>query len=258
MAKRDRRQTGFSIIEVMVALVAGLIVSGAVLAFTLSSLRSNAEYVQSTRLTQELRTNLDFISRELRRAGYDENALGYLAQTVVPAVPSPFSTMQILNPDTTDGCVVYAYDRLPGTPGQIDLDNGEIRAIRRAVRTVAGRSVGVLEFAESAAGVTPACNGASPNYNVYPPACNAGSGWCALSDPRSLDIGEFRVTDDGIVTVGGGGATAPVQIRQIGIALRGSLAGATDVVRGAQTRVRVRADCVRNDPANSCTQAPAP
>lgn len=256
MSRPIAKLAGFTLVEIMVALVAGLIVSGAVLTFTLSSLRSNTEYVQATRLTQELRTSMDFVSRELRRAGYDENALGYLAQTAVPAVPSPFSTLQIVNPGTANSCVVYAYDRLPGNPGVIDLDNGEIRAIRRAVRTVAGRTVGVLEFAESAAGVTPTCNGASPNYAVYPPACNAGSGWCALSDSRSLDITAFTISDDGIVTLGG--SAAPIQIRQVGVALRGSLIGAAEVVRGAETRVRVRADCVRNDPANSCTQAPAP
>ena len=48
-----RAQRGFSLIELMVALVVGLIVSGALLAFTISSVRANAEYVSAARLTQE-------------------------------------------------------------------------------------------------------------------------------------------------------------------------------------------------------------
>ncbi len=43
----------------MVAMVAGMIVSAAVLMFFFSSMKSNGEYVQSTRLTQELRNTLD-------------------------------------------------------------------------------------------------------------------------------------------------------------------------------------------------------
>ena len=42
---------GFSLIELMIALVAGLLVSGAAVLFLMSSMRSNGEYVQSVRLT---------------------------------------------------------------------------------------------------------------------------------------------------------------------------------------------------------------
>jgi prepilin-type N-terminal cleavage/methylation domain-containing protein len=69
---------GFSLIELMVALVAGLIVSSAVVAFMMSSFKSNAEYVQSTRLTQELRNSLDLVTRDVRRAGYNEKAMASL------------------------------------------------------------------------------------------------------------------------------------------------------------------------------------
>jgi prepilin-type N-terminal cleavage/methylation domain-containing protein len=76
-----RAQRGFSLIELMVALVVGLIVSGALLAFTISSVRANAEYVSAARLTQELRSVGQLIDSELRRAGYDEDSLGYVAGT---------------------------------------------------------------------------------------------------------------------------------------------------------------------------------
>ena len=59
-----------ALVELMVALVAGLIVSAAVTRFFISSMKSNGEYVQSTRLTQELRNILDLMSRDVRRAGY--------------------------------------------------------------------------------------------------------------------------------------------------------------------------------------------
>ena len=81
-----KRNSGFSLVELMVALAAGLVISGAAVAFLLSSFRSNGEYVQSTRLSQELRNSLDAVTRDLRRAGYDDDALKYLSNsTISPA-----------------------------------------------------------------------------------------------------------------------------------------------------------------------------
>ena len=56
---------GFGLVELMVALAAGLLLSTAVIAFMLSSMRSNGQYVQSVRLSQELRNTLDFLTRDL-------------------------------------------------------------------------------------------------------------------------------------------------------------------------------------------------
>ena len=56
-------------------------------------------------------------------------------------------------------CIIYAYDRAPGTPGQIDLGNQEVRAVRRATTTIEGQTVGVIEVGESSAGQSPAWRG---------------------------------------------------------------------------------------------------
>lgn len=248
----------------MVALVAGLIVVGAVGAFALSSLRANSEYIRATKLTQELRLSLGFITDELRRAGYDEMAMQHVFRPASYTDTSPFATINIVGANTVNGCVVYAYDRLPGTPGAAELANGELRAIRRRLRTVGGQQVGVLEFAESAASATGGpgvpnidpCNGGSPDYNAYPVACNATSGWCALSDPRILDVTALTLSDAGVVNLTPGGLTSPMQIRRIDVDLRGRLLNATDIVRGVHTDVRVRADCVRANPGVNCTTAP--
>ncbi|MFY8060821.1 MAG: PilW family protein, partial [Arenimonas sp.] len=182
MIAYKRQSQGFSLVELMISLAIGLIVVTAVLAFTLSSLTANSEYVQSTRLSQELRNSMDFVSRELRRAGYDENMNRYTAASTLSAlVVSPFSRIFVdddADGDGTanDGCVIYAYDRTGGTPGVVERARGEIRALRLASRTVDGQTVGVLEIGESATGLTPACNGGAPTYTNYPATCNTTSG----------------------------------------------------------------------------------
>jgi prepilin-type N-terminal cleavage/methylation domain-containing protein len=259
MKTLTRFSRGFSLVELMVALVAGLIVTGAALTFTLSSLRANTEFVGSARLTQELRNSLNFIADDLRRAGYDEDAMNYVSRPSTFSDTSPFALISISG---SNDCVVYSYDRLPGTAGDLELGNGEMRAVRRAIRTVNGRDVGVLEFAESAAGVTPRCNGNAPDYSTYPASCNTGSGWCALSDPRVLDIQSFVVQNDLPDTGGGPGvipgtaSVLPLQIRRLNIDIRGSLIGATNVVRGVHERIRVRSDCVRSNAGVQCVADP--
>lgn len=257
---RHGRMAGFSLIELMVALVAGLIVSGAVLAFTMSSLRANSEYVRATRLTSELRNSLSFITEDLRRAGYDERAMDYVSRPAGFTGFSPFSTMSIVNAGASDGCIVYAYDRLPANPGVMDLSNGEVRAIRRMLRTVNGRQVGVIEFAESSGTMTPACGDDGPNYTSYPPACNATTGWCALSDPRTIDITSLSFNRPDVGFYSNATVSPGIQLREIAVDIQGQLIGteADTIKRGVNAVVRVRADCIRANPGSNCTAVPTP
>jgi prepilin-type N-terminal cleavage/methylation domain-containing protein len=246
---------GFSLVELMVAMVAGLIVSGAVLAFTMSSFRSNGDYVRSTRLTQELRNTMDLVTRELRRAGYDDNALSYLAR----GTGSPFTHMSLATAGATANtfkCVLYAYDRTThgGTHGVIDVDNGELRGIRVATRSVNNRNVGVLEYFESSGSIQPSCSGASPDYTTNPATCNATSGWCPLSDGTTLDIVTFELTDNRSLV---GTAPTQVQLRDIGVLLQARLAGSTEFTRGMQSSVRVRSECY-DTTMSHCSNTPAP
>lgn len=252
----SRGAAGFSLIELMIAMVAGLIVVGAVLAFTLSSLRSNTDYVQSTRLTQDLRNAIDYVSAELRRAGYDENAMSFYSQAAGVSTPatSPFTALLVSNSaPSTDACLIYAYDRAsPSAPGVVDLSAGEIRGVRRLARTVNGQQVGVIEVAESTAGVTPGCGDASPNYDTYPATCVGG--WCALTDPRVIDITGFVADDSRSIYEPLVSKGTPLLIRDVSIRIEGHLLGQPDVTRAVTTRIKVRADCLRTQA--SCNTTP--
>jgi prepilin peptidase dependent protein B len=255
-----KKSLGFSMIELMIAMAIGLVVIGSVLAFTLSSLNTNTEYVQATRLSQELRNSLDFVSRELRRAGYDQNVGSYTARySLSNLVTSPFARIFTTNDadgDGTDGdgCVIYAYDRSGGTGGTVDLARGEIRALRLATRNVDGLDVGVLEVAESATGVTPECDGSSPDYGNYPATCS-NDGWCSLSDPRVLNLTAFNL-DTTLIIQPGTAVSVPQTMREIGVELQGQLRRSEDgtVTRGIRSDVKVRADCL--EASANCALAP--
>ena len=230
---------GFSLVELMIALAAGLIVSGAAVAFLMSSFKSNGDYVISTRLTQELRNTLDLVTRDLRRSGYDEYAMSGISTGRI----SPFSHLRLCDaanacvgdataPTPPLTCVIYSYDRNNGDAGQLDVDNGEVRAVRRRSVTSNGRTnIGVIEYAVSTGVVKPDCGGAGPNYGVFPLTCNTTTTWCALSDPTKLDVTSFVLTD-------GGSNAGGVKLRDITVVMEGRPAGTTEYKRGVKASVR--------------------
>jgi prepilin-type N-terminal cleavage/methylation domain-containing protein len=147
-----RQARGFSLVELMVALVAGLIVIGSVLAFTVSTVRAYNENIQSTRLTQDLRTSMNLVMRELRRAGFDADSV---TRVLSASNPSAFTAMAV-----NGECVTYQYDR---------TDSSEVRGIRRNAAT------GALQMNAS-------------NSTVD---CNGTTGWVDVSDPQTLEITKF-------------------------------------------------------------------
>jgi prepilin-type N-terminal cleavage/methylation domain-containing protein len=263
----SRAARGFTLVELMVALVAGLLVSAAVLTFFLSSMKSNGEYVQSTRLTQDLRNTLDLITRDLRRAGSDDDALKYVGNTNVSAftpmcLTASGAPSSCLGVGGTGDCVIYGYDRtypngdtsaVAGTPGALDVSNGEVRGIRfRTITNSAGASVGVIEYAQSAGAISPTCGGATATYTSYPAACNATSRWCPLSDPAKVDITALTIVNNSHQL---GVNPSAVLIRTFDITLTGRIAGSTDFTRDVQTSLKIRSDCMRSAIAN-CNASP--
>jgi len=240
------RQQGFSIVEVMVSITIGMLLSSAAITFVVKSLQINVDTVKVTRLMSELRAVMDVAERELKRAGYDENAIASIGTGTT--YKSPFARMRIVAGNS--GCVLYAYDRAGGTPGALDTTNSEIHGLRRIV-LANGR--GAIEYNVGVARAAPACDAASGTYTSFPPACNAGTGWCPLTDPRTVNITAFAVTP-----VEGGGAAAgsgvmriattgapDLAMRDITVQLAGQLTSDAAVARTINNRVRVRADCVR-------------
>lgn len=92
---------GFTLIELMIAMVLGLIVIGAVLALSLSMIRANSGTIASTRLTQELRATSAAISSELQRAGSTDNPYNVTAALAL-------GTVTLSDSDT---CVRYSYSQ---------------------------------------------------------------------------------------------------------------------------------------------------
>src|SRR5688500_19149272 len=91
--KSRPNQRGFTLVEMMVALVIGLIVDGAAAAFVASIAKANSQDLQVTRLTQELRSVSEVVNREVRRARYVADPLANIAQGGVAGPNDPISIL---------------------------------------------------------------------------------------------------------------------------------------------------------------------
>ncbi len=88
MFLRQSRQSGFSLIELMVAMVVGLFVAAIVTTMYVSIIRANSTTVQLSRLNMDMQAALDIIARDIQRAGYVSGAEAALARDTSGSSPT--------------------------------------------------------------------------------------------------------------------------------------------------------------------------
>jgi Tfp pilus assembly protein PilW len=96
MMIKIKKQAGLTLIEMMIAMLLGLLVTGSIIAIFISNVKSSSENIKMIHLNQELRTVMGFMSDELKRSGYSGN-------------PATTSFMDDFDTGTAN-CVLYAYD----------------------------------------------------------------------------------------------------------------------------------------------------
>ncbi|MEO6065786.1 MAG: prepilin-type N-terminal cleavage/methylation domain-containing protein [Lysobacterales bacterium] len=216
-----RRVSGFSLIELMIAMAVGLVVIAGVVSFTVSTVGSVGRNIGATRVMQELRGAMSVMTREIKRSGYDRDALDGIARGVFP---SGYAALTI---NTAGDCLLMSYDRV----GFNDADNapgaGEWKGFRRNV--VDGR--GIIQI----------------NTQANPPSCTADAGWIDLTSPQDVSVTDFRLTQTALAPIPAGATAAGpifVALREVQIQMRASLVSDAATQRGLNERVRVRTDIV--------------
>ena len=69
MLSISTRNRGFTLIELMVSLVLGLVVIGGVMGVFMSTYQANSQNIKAIRLNEEMRAVVSLMSRDIRRAG---------------------------------------------------------------------------------------------------------------------------------------------------------------------------------------------
>lgn len=222
-----RRQAGLSIIELMVGFAVGLFIVGGAVKLFVDYMGRNRTVVLETRVNQDLRAAADLVVRDLRRAGYWQNAAG-----------------SIWNPTTS------SFNVNPYRTVTVDAANGS----SRVTFSYAKDNTDTVETAESG-GFGISSDGALQMFN--------GGSWQSVTDPNTLTIAmtitqsvatvelwngcscfnDVSCTTADFQTGGAHFATRPrAEIADYLVTLSGTSATDATVRRSIVERVRVRND----------------
>lgn len=233
MQSRKSTAYGFTLIELMIAITLGLIVIGALVTFVVSSVTSYSDTARLTRLTQDLRTSLGIVVREVRRSGYDSLSV---TRALTSEDPSGYV---LVKADEANNCVSYTYDR------------GVAATESRGFKLDTAK--GVLQMKVASTTVD----------------CASTSGWEDVSDPNIVEVTKFipRLTEEkfcselGDYTDSAGvprRVIANGSVRTLAVCVKGRLRADQTVSRHVVDVVRLRADAVDfNTLASQTTKCPA-
>jgi len=213
------RQTGLSMVELMVGVAVGLfVVAGATVAVS-NQLGDNRRLLLETQIQQDLRAAADVIARDIRRSGYWARAQdGVWYPAAAGVTVNPYTALQPAASGVAASAVRFGYSR--GAVENNMLDAADESGFRL------GNS-GAIEML-------------------------TGGAWQALTDATTLRVTDFRVTLTSqdvelkcFNPCGGGAPACPTQtVRDIKVEILGTAVHDPSVQRSARSNVRVRNDVI--------------
>ncbi len=214
------RIRGFTIIELMISMVILLIVAVVSVQISSNVFRSNTQSIQMIQLSQEMRSAIQLISRDIRRSGYNDDSLASFLTT--EAISSGV-TMGGLDADEIANCLQVRYDDLDGNARNV--------VYRLRVLSQIGRVSANFD------------NDATCDTSI------TDSSWVDISDPLLSDISglEFVLNDQltDIAENMNNGNTIQIGVEQISITINATLRGRQEVSRSITNEVQIRNQYLR-------------
>lgn len=215
-------QGGFSIMEVLISMALSLVVTSAMVALMSSTLGNTSRIVNMTKLSDDLRTTMQMLTRDVRRGSYNAKAV-YCYGNEDCSTDGTVTLAGDISIGGAGDCFTYLLDR------DHDGDSTENGAGGFRLATVDG--VGVLQMwigNESAA-----CDGADD------------ANWATVTNSDSMDITEFAVNDDLSYTeviFDNGVDTISQRVRKLSIEIGAQLVMDNDIRRSVTDVISVRND----------------
>ena len=193
---RFHKQSGATLMEVLVAMTVSLIATAAMIALMSNTLGTTSRIVKMTKLADDMRVTMQMMTRDVRRANYNANAI-YCYATDGCVLDSPDSTKTLSFDSVTlatlagdvgfedddndhfadDECFTFLTDR--------DQDGNSVADEPGAFRRRADPDTGVNAIEMWTGDGEPACNLAARS-----------SDWVQITDPQVVDITGFDISDE--------------------------------------------------------------
>ncbi len=211
-------QTGFGLIELMVAMAIGLVLMAATLTLYLDMSRSNAEMARTNVQIENGGMAIELLREDIQHAGFwdgfvpefDDLTLTSIPADYPAALPDPclaFDSWTAADPANRLGLVLQLYSAVPsGCSGMLPdkLANSDVLVVRHADTCLPG--VGNCE-ADVAGGLyfqPSQCDGESPRYVLGTAGFTLHQRNCTTVAPRRRYISNIYYVRDYAVTAGDG------------------------------------------------------
>jgi len=120
---------GFSIVELMTALLIGLILISGVMGMYVSTVKNSRNLLSSASLSQELTAVMSILVNDIRRSGYwsgvnksqqiSDNPFYVIHEKTPKIIPAYFRMPYVINISDSQNCISFAYDADNDTDTQI-------------------------------------------------------------------------------------------------------------------------------------------
>ena len=184
-------QKGMTLIELLVAAVISLIAVSGMVAVMANTLGTSAQTIEMTRLSNDMRTAMQIMTRELRRANYHPawiSCYGNAGCLSDLSYTARIGQVQIGSSVSANDCMWFWYDRPQTCPTasctvaelaavQVAVTAESVAAFRRAVTDGVGRIQMTTTRTDAA-------------------SCSASADWVDITDPNVIDVLSFTVSND--------------------------------------------------------------
>lgn len=245
-----KKQSGYSLIEIMIALLIGLIIVAAIITLYANTIRGSSDTLRSARLNHDLESAMSLMVNDIRRAGYWGGAI---AGSDSRDNPFTIDTANIQIPAA--GCILYTYD----ADGDEAVDSNEYYGFKLEGTNIRMRKSGATTAADG-------CSSSDPNEWE---TMNIDSG-NSRSEKVEIDSLTFDFDDAGapskcknvtteaspnfenkscaITALVLNPGDTVVETRQVTITLSGHMTGEADVSKTLTSSVKVRNDRIFTQP----------
>jgi prepilin peptidase dependent protein B len=220
LTKKNSRQTGFTLMELMVALVINVMIFASLLAIFIANLQHHMTAISVNRLNQQLQAAMELMTTDIRRAGYWANASTNLnTDTNTNPFQSTVSGTDLTIGGTGNSCILLTYDHNKnGVLPSVSTTSDDERYGYRLNGTALQERPWGASF-----------------------SCGAGStAWENVTDATiTITALSFTLTSQSVAT--GLGSSAILQ-RSIDISLTGQLTSNSAITKTLTQHVRIRND----------------
>lgn len=228
------KHKGFSLIELMIALAIGMFALFAILSLMTNNLNINKTAMNGLRLNQEMRSAIQIMADDIRRAGYWNNSDSMIG---VPDSESPYAYPDW--PITISGgnCITFSYDRdvandTPDISEQFGyiLSNNSIKLGNPTVKTACTDPLETVNWQPITDNKVIKVTGLTFDL-INPTNTTAGINQHQFTLPGTSDL---------------------LCVREVKITINAELTNDSQVKQRIEKTIRVRNDEIRRSPAASC------